>query len=271
VSLFICKGYKAKLNLFILDFLTLLFLFAFTLSYRHNFGLEHAGEGGDEYKDYSGYMSGAYVNVHSQPYSPRQCYNAVGHARFGWFSDKTRYISDPWSNGGLLKVAAFVDYPIAVAGVDDIIVQIGSYIFMQYNRARDHNVDTYEYPDSLVVVQDLEGRDGSFIQTVLTAGQVYDASNTGRIEVCARVDGQWGVSPDYLLVSITGYGSNLSLCSQAVPVSTQSVSSEGQVQSSGFQSSGTSGITPFSSAGMGGSSSGAMSSQSGFFANVNGT
>jgi hypothetical protein len=214
---------------------------------RHNWGLEHAGENGDEYGDYSGFMSASMIPSHTYPKSPNECYNAYGHVIMGWFSDKTRYISDPATNGGLLKVAAFVDYTIAVAGVDDIIVQIGDSIFMQYNRARAHNSGTYAHGDRLVIVQASASEEASFVRAALAAGEVFDTPYTGRIEVCSRVDG----SPDYLLVSVTGYGTG-SVCNSGATVSTLSTVQETQAQLFDVGSSSASGIVPMSSFSYGG-------------------
>jgi hypothetical protein len=187
--------------------------------HSHNFRLLHAGEGDSQYSDHTGFMSGAIIGVHDQVNFPKQCYNAQNQWKLKWYEEDTMLSVTPDSPGTLVKVVAFADVAYANAAADKVLVQTGGNLdlYMQYNRAKGFNADTYEYKDKLVIVRDRG--DGTVIEATLDKDNesVYtreeDGSSTPlRVEVCAQVYSNNANKPDYLVVGI-GYTSS-SLCTQ---------------------------------------------------------
>ncbi|KAL7556099.1 hypothetical protein ACA910_008068 [Epithemia clementina (nom. ined.)] len=116
----------------------------------HNLGLRHAFEGGEEYGARTGYMGGAPTETET----PQKCFNAHNHYQLGWFAPHTVDL-DPAVlslEPQLVWVAAFVDYDLIQEGVEYVVVKMGD-LYIQYNRATKHNIETEEYPNTLEVVR----------------------------------------------------------------------------------------------------------------------
>jgi hypothetical protein len=164
-------------------------------------------------------MSGAIIGVHDKIDYPRQCYNAQNHWELGWYDAERMQTVTPGTAGTLVRVVAFADIAVAEATADKVLVQTGENLdlYMQYNRAKGFNAQTYEYQDKLVIVRDNGG--GTKIEATLDLDNesVYTVQenankNPLRIEVCSQFDINSATKPDYLMVSI-GYSSS-SLCKQ---------------------------------------------------------
>lgn len=173
----------------------------------HNYGLMHSHEDSQEYLDYTGYMGGAIQGYHDRHGFPSMCYNAYDLYVLGWYSD--RVITTDINTPTLVRLAAFVDYPKTTAGLDYVIIKSMN-VYMHYNRAKDMNVDTYEFKDCLTIYQ--AAPDGSYLFAHLSYSdnKIYEksfAQGTWRAEICDKVDGD-SYRPDYLLVSV-GFGNSL--------------------------------------------------------------
>jgi hypothetical protein len=189
--------------------------------HSHNFQLFHAGEGTSEYSDHTGFMSGAIIGVHDKINFPKQCYNAQNHWDLGWYAADKMETVQPSTTGKLVKIVAFADVATATASADKVLVQTGGNLdlYMQYNRAKGFNEDTYEYKDTLVIVQDNGG--GTMIRATLDKlsetdnEALYTRQESGnnnplRIEICEQVYLNSSTKPDYMVVGI-GYSSK-TLC-----------------------------------------------------------
>jgi hypothetical protein len=178
----------------------------------------HAGEGESEYSDHTGFMSGAIMGVHDKTNFPKQCYNAENQWNLGWYDANTMLTVTPDTQGTRVKVVAFSDWSVATAATDKVLVRTGNdlNLYMQYNRAKGFNADTYEYQDKLVIVRDTG--DGTKIEGTLDKDNVsvYTRQEANskplRIEVCSQVYSNSATKPDYLVVGI-GYSTS-SLCEQ---------------------------------------------------------
>jgi Gametolysin peptidase M11 len=97
-------------------------------------GLEHAGVAGDEYGDYSGNMGGSTVRRGG----PLMCYNAANHWDLGWFSNARRDLGSAGPSTPItITLTAFTSYPSG----STVLVKVGN-IYLQYNQAAAHNIDT---------------------------------------------------------------------------------------------------------------------------------
>jgi hypothetical protein len=151
-------------------------------------------------------MGGAIVSYHDRTGFPEMCYNAANFWQLGWFADRSISVDDDIPT--LVRVAAFVDYDKTTAGQHYVLVETGN-VYIFYNRAKDFNIDTHEYKDSLIAYQD-DGK-GTFLMTALDSNKmIYERSfNKGvwHLEICDIVsDGGYG--PDYVAISI-GFGNSL--------------------------------------------------------------
>lgn len=177
--------------------------------HRHNFGLLHAHEG-SEYHDYTGYMGGAVIGYHDKIGFPAMCYNAANHWHLDWFAD--RAVAANLFRPTLLRLAAFVDYDKTTSGEHYVLARTGN-VYMQYNRAKGINADSYEYKDHLTIYQDVSS--GSYLFAALSwkGTRSYKrsfSSGTWHAEICDSISGNGYTTPDHLVISI-GFGN--SLCS----------------------------------------------------------
>jgi hypothetical protein len=179
----------------------------------HNFLLQHANENA-AYEDHTGAMGSAIAGFSDKPGAPLSCYNSYNNWMLGWYKSKTIEV-DP-SSPQVVTITAFVDYgktgnnQYVVASVDD-------QLFMQYNRAKDFNSETYEYKNDLVIVRKLPGDQGTNLVAALddTDNRIYQTGFTMNganknliIEVCSSRQGN-ADRPDFLTVSV---GFDRSLC-----------------------------------------------------------
>lgn len=118
---------------------------------RHNLGLLHANENGN-YLDYTSYMSaGSTVERY-----PQKCFNGQNHWHFGWFADRTltlRNVDTPV----VVRLSSFVDYRLLSESDDVVLVSIDDEYFIQFNQAKDHNIETQEKANAATIVQRRKG------------------------------------------------------------------------------------------------------------------
>jgi hypothetical protein len=186
------------------------------LSVSHNFLLQHANND-SPYEDHTGAMGSAIYGFHDQTGFPLSCYNSYNHWLLGWYSERTITVNPASSQ--LITIAAFVDYHKTTSS-QYVVASVDNQLFMQYNRAKDFNRDTYEFKDSLVIVRKLAGDEGTNLVAALDySNPTYETSFTISgsttvqnliIEVCSSGIGS-NDRPDYMTVSI---GFDRSLCTQ---------------------------------------------------------
>jgi len=111
----------------------------------HNFGLKHAMWKGDEYGDTSGVM-GASSND-----QPLKCFNAFDSSMLGWYPEaKIDPNSESYWSGVLTSIA---DYGMA-SGSRTVILKLGKYHYLLYNRATGINQDTGAFRDRVTIVRE---------------------------------------------------------------------------------------------------------------------
>jgi hypothetical protein len=172
----------------------------------HNFGLNHANRVNDPFRDLTSQMSRALLDKDF----PIKCFNAQNNWKLGWYSDRSITV-DPYAPQKV-KILGFVDYKKAVQGEDVVVAKVGENLYLQFNRAKLHNIDTEEAPDKLVIVIDNGGPLGTTLVAELDDGnRLYTNTNfesSGRqlnVEVCRTVIGSTDDDIDWMEVSI-GYG-----------------------------------------------------------------
>lgn len=163
---------------------------------------------------------------------PQKCYNSQNHWQLGWFKDKAIEIDTTKLSSGpiLLNIAAFVDYEKSQFGATNslgqpfyILAKIHDVYYLQYNRAKDHNIGTSELGDKLVIVQhdtvsgrtdELVGLDSNTTSYEIALGGSSLTENKSLVfEICLTVNGNLASNDtakqiDYMVVSI-GYGGSI--------------------------------------------------------------
>jgi hypothetical protein len=174
----------------------------------HNFGLNHADGTNDPFGDLTSHMSRFLIDENF----PIKCYNAQSHWLLGWFSDRS-FTVDPYA-AVKIKILGFVDYIKAVEGKEFVVVKVGENLYLQFNRAKLHNVDTEEAADMLVIIRD-SGDQGTTLVAELDNGNIvymkpnFESSGEQlRVEVCRTVMGETDNDIDWMEVSI-GYGASV--------------------------------------------------------------
>lgn len=167
----------------------------------HNQGLNHAGESGGAYGDWTSYMGSV---VRSEE-TPKKCFNAAQHHALGWYADWTLRLNPLTDDGVRVKVAAFVD---ANKAEDDepVLLNFDETYYGQYNRAADFNIGTEKYKDEFVLIDGSETGKTNLLAH-LSVGESYDILNylnTGRsirIKVCESLNSVI-FSADYFVIGI---------------------------------------------------------------------
>lgn len=159
----------------------------------HNLGLDHASWNDKEYGDITGNMGAS----SAESGGPLSCYNAANHWSLEWFRD-SRLDLEPRYRPIKVTIPSFVDYR-EVAAVSDkfVLVKIGT-LYIQYNRAKGHNIGTRSMPDKLVLVQYTGAGFSYLISALDMQNPTYTDSNVS-IRVCSV---ETSGSVDYMVVSI---------------------------------------------------------------------
>jgi hypothetical protein len=175
----------------------------------HNFGLNHANRVNDTFRDLTSQMSRALLD---QDF-PIKCFNAQNHWQLGWYSDRSINVNPDAPQK--VKILGFVDYAKAIQGKNFVVVKVGENLYLQFNRAKLHNIDTEEAQDKLVIVVDNGGPLGTTLVAELdNDNRLYTNTNfesSGRqlnVEVCRTVMGGTDNDIDWMEVSI-GYGPSI--------------------------------------------------------------
>ena len=148
---------------------------------------------------------------------PLKCFNPSKNWLLGWYKDKALDIVDSWTG----RLVAFVDYELAdPSNNESVLLKIGEFLFVQYNRAKDFNAGTSRHQDEVVAVAG-EGAltSSSVLLAGLGAGERYSWKGT-TIQVCA-LGSNPSTSMDYAEVSVfpTGGTSTCTVAPTSPPTS----------------------------------------------------
>jgi hypothetical protein len=170
----------------------------------HNLGLLHSNQNNIEYMDFTSYMSAGY----EAPYYPLKSFNGANNAQLGWYSDRMITV-DPSTGGQKLTLATFVDYS-KHNKANPVLIQLGTDVFLQYNRAKDFNIQAQQAIDQVTIVQQ-QNNGTSLLGSVepsssSTQYTILNLDGTGRnvvIHACSTVVGSSKI-PDSMVIGI-GY------------------------------------------------------------------
>ncbi|CAB9530495.1 expressed unknown protein [Seminavis robusta] len=185
----------------------------------HNNGLGHAYENNVAYSDMTTVMGYSHRNV------VKMCYNGQNMWDMGWFQDRRTWVnlSNNRNDKRIYDLAFYGDYARTVGRDQPVILRYSS-LFLTYNRQEAMNIETKEYANMLLVVQELPGQYHS--HTNLEAALDVDSppyefsfsngigSNNGDgndkvyISVCSHIAGTT-TTPDMLTVAIGRNKNNL--------------------------------------------------------------
>ena len=156
----------------------------------HNFGLAHSGEFDEEYGDESSYMGYSFLSIGW----PAMCYHGGQHRSLGWYSTHTTEIAASDFVSGqneLVDLFAFTDVQALSAG-DPVIIKLdvasprGYALYLQYNKAEDHNSGVVESANLITVVQDaLDTPAYQQSWKVASLGEGDDYDDNLRVKVCS--------------------------------------------------------------------------------------
>jgi hypothetical protein len=171
-----------------------------TLTHRFaQLGLNHANEGGVAYGDSTGYMASG----HKATDWPKKCFDGEKHWQLGWFFRRQQtLLTKDLASGRLIKLATFVDYDKSEYD-EPVLVRIDD-IFLQYNRAKEFNIDTEEKRDQVTITR--RTGSGSDALAGLSQGDLYseflldDPNRTLLIEACGKQSGNRGA--DVMVISV---------------------------------------------------------------------
>ncbi len=177
----------------------------------HNLGLLHSNLTNLQYMDFTSYMSAGYQTL----YFPLKSFNGANNAQLGWFGDRTSYV-DPANGGQMVTLATFVDYDKSNKN-NPVLIQVGSDVFLQYNRAKDFNAQAQQDIDQVTIV--LQQNNGTSLLGAVDPSNsiqltIPNFDGTGRtvvIQACSKGLGDSN-SPDWMAVSV---GYDRSFCTQA--------------------------------------------------------
>jgi len=177
----------------------------------HNLGLLHSNQNNLAYMDFTSYMSAGYAT----PYYPIKSFNGANNAQLGWYTDRQVTVN-PSQGGQMVTLAALPDYGKYNKN-NPVLAQVGSAIYLQYNRAKDFNAQAQQMIDQVTIVQQLSNGTsllGGVDPATNPQYTIVNLDGTGRnvvVYACSRGTGDSN-NPDYMTVSI---GYDRSYCSQS--------------------------------------------------------
>lgn len=178
----------------------------FNICSGHMLGLTHSNENGIAYGDSTGYMAAGRKAVDW----PRKCFNGLENWQLKWYQNRQVTLDDSFESGHLINLASFVDFN-KTASDEPVIVYLADEFYLQYNTAKDFNVDTEEKKDEVTITS--AGKGGSDGLAGLKENERYivpNFRNTTRalvVHACRKRKGSLGA--DVMLISI---GLDTSLC-----------------------------------------------------------
>jgi len=158
----------------------------------HNLGLQHSGQGHEEYGDSSGYMG------YSDATDPLMCYNAVNNYQLGWYSAHSFSPIADDERGGTFLITGVHRYDPNDVGkfVTLRLVQraMPNDYYIGYNKAEGINADTQEDRDKIIIYMkdgDTHESKLSWKIATLSVGEMYviqDYDSSGRYVTVTFVD-----------------------------------------------------------------------------------
>jgi hypothetical protein len=163
-------------------------------------GLPHSNENGQEYGDSTGYMSFGHLQVDW----PRKCFNGLENWQLGWYQ-KHQVTLDNASlgTGHLIQLASFVDFNRTNKD-ESVVVNIADEFYIQFNTAKDFNIDTEEKQNKVTITSPSHGESEAL--SGLEATERYEVANfqnlpqTLVIEACKK--GTNSLGADVMLMSV---------------------------------------------------------------------
>jgi Gametolysin peptidase M11 len=170
----------------------------------HTLGMLHSSANGVAYADRSGYMGSGYT---SSTY-PKKAFNGYNLWVLGWYSDR-HVTAHPTKFGNrLVKLASFVDYPLA-STTEYVIINISYKYFLQYNTQKGFNIDTEQKQNQVTVTESMtsgtDSRAGlSPGGTIFSVANFLESGKTLTLQACKAVAGANGASVMLVSISIDG-------------------------------------------------------------------
>ena len=140
----------------------------------HNLGLQHSGQGHEEYGDSSGYMG------YTDKVDPVMCYNAVNNYQLGWYSAHSFAPIADGETGGTFLITGVHRYDpddggrfVSVRLVQESMPQD---YYIGYNKAEGINSDTQEDQNKVIIYKkdgDVHESKHSWKLAALSVGDVY--------------------------------------------------------------------------------------------------
>ena len=150
----------------------------------HNLGLEHSGEGEEEYGDASGYMG------YSEVMEPRMCYNAVNNYQLDWYSKLSIKPTSADGFGGSFVISGVDGYdPNDTTKFVTLRLEQENFpgdYYVGYNRAEGINAETQEDGDKVIIFLkdgDVHESKTSWKKAALEPGEsfvIVNFNNSGR-------------------------------------------------------------------------------------------
>jgi Gametolysin peptidase M11 len=170
----------------------------------HTLGLLHSSANGVAYADRSGYMGSGYP---SSTY-PRKGFNGYNSWVLGWYSDRHVTVYPTKFGNRLVKIASFVDYPLA-STTEYVVVNLSNKYYLQYNTQKGFNIDTEQTQNQVTVTESTtsgtDRRAGlSPGGTIFSVANFIDSGKTLTLQACKAVTGANGASVMLVSISIDG-------------------------------------------------------------------
>jgi len=147
----------------------------------HNIGLQHAGQGAEEYGDPSGYMG------YSNMIDPRMCYNAANNYQLGWYTQYSIRPTGINGYGGTFTISGVAGYdPNDTTKFVSLRLEQESLktdYYIGYNWAFGVNTDTQEDADKVIIFEkagDSSASEISWKKAALKVGDEYIINNYDR-------------------------------------------------------------------------------------------
>ena len=177
----------------------------------HNLGLQHSGEGSDEYADTSSYMG--YTVAGPNRNNIQKCFNAAKMVELGWYSDRVTTIQPQVGetfSGNVIGVNDYGDSNPSNTLVLEITNPRGaeSY-FLTYNKAEGINADTHNGMDDVRVVQGASGEKSLLVASIdrNSSTNIPNYLNGRSLQITVGVEGTYtgttdGTEVNYVPVTV---------------------------------------------------------------------
>lgn len=170
--------------------------------FGHNLNLLHSSQDGNTYGDYTGYMGASW----SSSEGPKKCFNGYKNYQLRWYEDRQLYLTD-FTTPRQINLAAFCDYDKTTTS-QPVLLNVGDIFFLQYNRAKGINLETYEMKDLVTFTENIPS--WSVLEGGMGVGGSLIRPHNGKtlfVSVCQKIDASSQTQPDMMVITI-GYNKN---------------------------------------------------------------